>query len=130
MKPHSFSSIQLVELSREEQIRKLGPHAERHGIVKKGTILPETQVIACPKVKVADFPPGFIPVHYLEGLEQNQLIRSCCRHPENHEIEARKSHPDEKSPDIYIFYCKCGRKHPRFHVGRTDRVPRPIWKAD
>jgi hypothetical protein len=91
--------------------------------------LPETQVPACPRVKVADLPQGFIPPRlYERNLEQNQQIASCCRHPENHEVEARKSHPDEKAPDIYIFHCNgCGRKHRVFCVGVGDE--RPMWDA-
>jgi hypothetical protein len=132
MKPHSLSSAQLTPkvFTHEERMTQLGPHAERFGIVKKGTILPETNVEACPRVKVKDLPPGFLPLYYIEALEHNQMIASCCRHPENHEIEARKSHPDEQLPDIYIFHCTCGRKHRRFHVGMTDKEPRPMWKAD
>jgi hypothetical protein len=68
---------------------------------------------------------GLLPTKYIEALEQNQLIASCCRHPENHEVEAWKSTPDEKAPDIYIFYCTCGRKHRRFCVGQGD--VRPVW---
>lgn len=80
---------------------------------------------------MADFPVGFIPPKYYEkNLEQNQLLAACCRHPENHEIEAHKSHPDEEAPDIYIFHCACGRTHVRFLVGNIDDVPRPIWKTD
>ena len=102
-----------------------------HGRYPKGTKLPETQVPACPRRKVADFPKGFIPARYYErNLEQNQLLAHCCRHPENHEIEARKSHPYEQVPDIYIFHCTCGRKHVRFFIGEYDREgeARPMWK--
>jgi hypothetical protein len=92
-------------------------------------VLPQTQVQACPRVKVADLPEGFLKQNHIEGLEQNQLIASCCRHPENHEVEARKSHPDEPAPDIYIFHCdKCQRKHQFFCVGATDDK-RPMWAA-
>ena len=82
-------------------------------------------VLACPKRPVAKFPAGFIPIKYIEALEQNQLISSCCRHPENHEIEAWKSNENETSPDIYVFHCTCGRKHTRFIVGGGDI--RPVW---
>jgi hypothetical protein len=113
----------------EQRLAALGPFAARHGNVPKGTVLPDTQVPACPKVKVADLPPDFLPIRYIEALEHNQKISSCCRHPENHEIEAFKSHPDEQAPDIYIFHCTCGRKHRRFFVGATDRPEgRPYWE--
>jgi hypothetical protein len=93
-------------------------------------VLPETRILACPAVKVADFPDGFIPAKYFESMEHNQLLPTCCRHPENHEIEAHKSHPEEDAPDIYIFICSCGRKHRRLMLGAIDDHPRPIWKAD
>jgi len=70
---------------------------------------------------------GLIPVKYLEALEQNQQIPSCCRHPENHDIEAWKSRREEEAPDIYIFHCRCGRRHRRFCCGGGDE--RPIWES-
>jgi hypothetical protein len=91
-------------------------------------VLPETQVPACPRVKVADLPEGFVKQKWIDQQEQNQQIASCCRHPENHEIEARKSHPDEQAPDIYIFHCTCGKRHIKFCVGQTDDK-RPMWAA-
>jgi hypothetical protein len=126
MKPHSLSSAQLTPRAIEPSL-----YEKRFGKYAKGTILPETQVPACPRVKVKDLPKGFIPPRmYERNLEQNQQVASCCRHPEDHEIEARKSHPDEKLPDIYIFHCTgCGRKHRVFMVGMTDAEPRPIWDA-
>lgn len=130
-KPHSLSSSQRTPLSKNAQFEALGPIAKRHGRFEKGTVLPETRVLACPRVKVSDLPEGFIPSKYYEkNLEQNQLVAHCCRHPENHEVEAHKSHPDEEAPDIYIFYCTCGRKHTRWLLGHTDDVPRPTWKCD
>ena len=87
---------------------------------------PVTQVPACPRYPVKKL-GGLIPTKFIEALEQNQLILSCCRHPENHDIEAFKSHPDEKVPDIYIFHCQCGRKHRRFCVGGGD--VRPFWEV-
>ncbi len=131
MKPHSLQSVQTVPQSANERFKALGPIAARHGRIVKGTVLPETQIVACPRVKMADLPDKFIPQKYYEkNLEQNQLLALCCRHPENHEVEARKSHPAEEAPDIYIFYCTCGRKHVRWLVGTSDDVARPMWKAD
>lgn len=132
MKPHSLQTLTPLDpaamMSRNEKFRRLGPIAARHGRFEKGTALPETTHDACPRVKVADLPEGFLPARYIEALEQNQLIAGCCRHPENHEIEGRKSHPDEPAPDIYIFHCTCGRMHRRFCVGTGDA--RPVWSAD
>jgi|SRR5690349_1291263 len=82
---------------------------------------------------------ALIPLKFIEALEHNQQISSCCRHPENHEIAAFYSCEEEKwrdkdpatdfpnPPDIYIFYCTCGRKHQRFCVGNGDE--RPIWEV-
>ena len=124
------STYQLTDNKTPEQrFNELGPFAKRHGMFPKGTVLPETQVPACPRVKVSDLPPGFIPPRlYEKNLEHNQLLPSCCRHPENHEIEAMRSHPEEQAPDIYVFHCTCGRKHRVFCVGRTD--VRPAWECD
>ncbi len=75
------------------------------------------------------------PVKYIEALEQNQKISSCCRHPENHELEAWYSSDEDRDkgiPDIYIFHCTCGRQHRRFCVGGNNPVTgekdrRPFW---
>jgi hypothetical protein len=77
-------------------------------------------------VKVADLPEGHLKESHIKSLEQNQKIASCCRHPENHFVEAFKSHPEEKAPDTYVFHCdKCQRKHRFFCVGVKDE--RPVW---
>ena len=129
MKPHSLGSIELTNVKTPAQKLAEAGWAGRHGMYwPKGTVLPETQVPACPRVKVADLPEGHLKQNHIERLEQNQQIASCCRHPENHEVEARKSHPDEQAPDIYVFYCKCGKKHRFFCVGATDEK-RPVWDA-
>jgi hypothetical protein len=120
MKPHSLGTITITEPDVPNG------WVARHGKYTKGTVLPKTQVQACPRVKVADV-ISIIKRKHLEHLEQNQLIHSCCRHPENHEVEAFKSHPEEKTPDVYVFHCTCGRKHRFFCVGRTDE--RPVWDA-
>ncbi len=97
--------------------------------VPKGTVLPEVEhVLVCPPVKVADLPEGHIKPKWIEQQEHNQQIASCCRHPENHTIEAWKTHPDEEAPNVYIFRCTCGRKHTKFCVGETDDH-RPMWNA-
>lgn len=80
--------------------------------------------IACERIAVSKL-GDLIPLKYIEALEQNQLISSCCRHPENHDIEAGYSSPEETVPDIYIFHCTCGRKHTRLCVGNGD--VRPFW---
>lgn len=128
MKPHSLSTLSISEQKTRAQKLADAGWAGRHGLYwPKGTVLPETQVSACPRVKVADLPEGFLKQNHIDALEQNQKIASCCRHPENHEVEARKSHPDEVAPDIYVFHCSCGRKHRFFCVGKTDE--RPMWDA-
>lgn len=130
MQPHSLGTVTLGQNKTPAQKKAELGWVGRHGTFAKGAVLPETRVLACPRVRVADLPEGFIPQKYYErNLEQNQQIASCCRHPENHEIEAHKSHPDEPAPDIYIFYCQCGKKHTRVMLGTTDDVPRPMWDA-
>lgn len=129
-KPEQLVTLQLVPprqlMTKAEKLKAAG-WAGRHGLHwPKGTVLPETQVPACPRRKVADFPDGYLKQKWFDQLEQDQKIASCCRHPENHEIEARKTHPDEQAPDIYIFHCTCGRKHIKFCLGETDE--RPTWK--
>ncbi len=128
MQPHSLGTVSLSNFKTPAQKAAEGGWAGRHGMYwPKGTVLPETRVLACPKVKVADLPPGLLKKNHIEHLEQNQMIASCCRHPENHEVEAHKSHPDEQAPDIYVFHCTCGKKHRFFCVGMTDE--RPVWSA-
>ena len=86
-------------------------------------------ILACPRVRVASC-PARLPAKYVESLEQNQLIESCCRHPENHDIEAWFSCEEERqkgTPDIYINICTCGRRHVRFCVGGGDS--RPFWEV-
>lgn len=115
------------------------------------------QHLACARVRVKNPAPDVwtaggarLPVRYAEALEQNQQIASCCRHPENHEIEAWYSSDEDKAkgvPDIYIFICTCGRMHRRFCVGGNPKLPdgsvdyaalakagreeekRPFWEA-
>lgn len=126
--PHSLSTINLSNAKTPAQRKQEGGWAARHGMYwEKGTVLPETQVQVCPRVRVEDLPEGFLKQNHIEALEHNQQIASCCRHPENHEVEALKSHPDEKAPDIYVFHCTCGRKHRFFCIGMTDE--RPSWGA-
>jgi hypothetical protein len=80
-------------------------------------VLPETTKPACPRVRVADLPTGHLKQKHIDHLEQNQQIASCCRHPENHDVEALKSHPDEQAPDIYIFIASAGRSTGSFASG-------------
>jgi hypothetical protein len=121
MKPHSLVTVTLG--------KKPVPNAfeQRFGVYPKGTVLPETQVEHSPRRKVADFPPGFLKTKHIEAMEQNQKLPSCCRHPENHEVEARKSHPAEAAPDVYVFHCtSCGKKQRFFCVALDDE--RPEWR--
>jgi hypothetical protein len=87
---------------------------------------PFTLTLACKRYPVAKL-KDLIPIKFLEALEQNQQIATCCRHPEEHDIEAFRSHPREYAPDIYVLHCKCGRKHRRFIVGGGDE--RPYWEV-
>lgn len=97
-----------------------------------------TQYLACPRYPVAKLGNLLLPSKYLEALEQNQKIASCCRHPENHDIEAwysSEADRDRGVPDIYIFHCTCGKKHRRFCVGgsagsgpNAPQETRPFWE--
>lgn len=133
MKPHSLQTVVLGNTKTPAEIKAeqlaVGGWAARHGMHwPKGTVLPETQVLACPRVKVEDLPVGFLKQNHIERLEQDQKLASCCRHPENHFVEAFKSHPNEVAPDIYVFHCdKCKRRHRFLCVGLTDH--RPVWSA-
>lgn len=89
-------------------------------------VRPSTLIRVCKRHPVRQL-LELIPKRYLETLEQNQQIRSCCRHPEEHDIEAFKSKPEELAPDVYIFHCTCGRKHTRFCTGGGD--VRPVWEV-
>jgi hypothetical protein len=129
MTPHSLATVAIQAVKTPAQRRAEQGWAARHGYHwPKGTVLPETTEPACPRVRVADLPEGFLKQKHIDHLEQNQMISSCCRHPENHEVEGLKSHPDEQVPDIYIFHCTCGRKHRFFCVGATDDH-RPMWSG-
>jgi hypothetical protein len=86
---------------------------------------PETLTLVCKRYPVAKL-RSLIPPKFFEALEHNQQIASCCRHPENHDIEAFKSRAEEAAPDVYILHCRCGRKHRRFCVGGGDE--RPVWE--
>ncbi len=127
--PHSIATIEVSTDKTPAQKAKERGWAARHGYnFPKGTVLPETRVLACPRVRVADLPENHLKKNHIEGLERNQKIATCCRHPENHFVEAHKSHPDEPAPDIYIFTCdKCNKKHRFFCVGLVDK--RPVWDA-
>lgn len=123
MQPKSLSTVSIKRPESSVNIIE-----QRFGKYTKDTVLPETTVKTCPRRKVSDFPKNFIPPRlYERNLEQNQQIASCCRHPEDHEIEGFKSHPDEEVTDIYIFHCTCGRKHRVFCIGFEDDL-RPEWK--
>ncbi len=127
MKPHSLATISMSNAKTPAQKRAEQGWAGRHGYTwPKGTVLPETLVLVCPRVKVADLPEGFLKQKWFERLEHDQKLASCCRHPENHEVSALKSHPDEQAPDHYHFYCPCGKIHRFFCVGQTD-PQRPQW---
>lgn len=83
--------------------------------------------LVCKRHPVAKL-QGLIPAKFFEALEHNQLLSSCCRHPENHDIEAFRSRAEEEAPDVYVFHCNgCGRQHRRFCLGGGDE--RPFWEV-
>lgn len=85
----------------------------------------EGHVLECPRIPVSRV-MDLLPARFIEALEQNQKIASCCRHPENHEISAFRSSASEPFPDIYKFHCTCGRTHARFMCGGGEE--RPHWR--
>jgi hypothetical protein len=86
---------------------------------------PQGLTLVCPRVPVSRV-RSVLPARYLETLERNQKIATCCRHADDHDVEAWRSSPSEPSPDVYVFICRgCGRRHSRFCVGEIDR--RPAW---
>lgn len=104
-----------------------------------GNLARDNHIIACPRVPVSKCPARIPPWMYERNLEQNQQIASCCRHPENHDIAAYYSSPEDQTkgvPDVYVFFCTCGREHPVFMVGGSrDPVTkqhthrRPFWEV-
>jgi hypothetical protein len=102
---------------------------------------PDSQhILACPRVPVANVMHLLKhKMKWLEQFEQNQLLRSCCRHPENHDIEAWYSCETDRGkgvPDIYKFYCKtCEANglpacHVKFCVGGNHPLARKFSKAE
>ena len=70
-----------------------------------------------------------LPTKYIERLEQDQKLTHCCRHPENHDVEAWFTNAvDEKNgtPDLYVLICTCGKRHNFFCVGSGER---PVWEG-
>lgn len=99
----------------------------------------QSQALACRRYPVAKLLDR-IPVHMLERLEQDQQIASCCRHPENHDIEAWYSDARDAekgmAPDIYIFMCKEVHEDSirpngeRWHSSRmVGSGERPTWEV-
>ena len=82
---------------------------------------PGTHVLACHRIPVRKLmaydangnldrnsPNNLLPVKFVERLEQDQLLPSCCRHPENHLIEAWYTCEAEENagtPDLYRLIC-------------------------
>lgn len=104
----------------------------------KPTPIESTHVVACSRRSVKKL-GSTVPQKFIEWLEQNQKIKSCCRHPENHDFIVFKSKLDEPVPDVYVFICpenhllghtEDGEEvwgeahHTRFMVGSGER---PSW---
>jgi hypothetical protein len=60
MQPHSLATITISNAKTPAQKAAEGGWATRHAPFKRGDVLPDTQVPACPRVKVADLPEGFL----------------------------------------------------------------------
>jgi hypothetical protein len=71
-----------------------------------------------------------LPLGWIEAQEQNQQIKSCCRHPENHSIAAfYSSAADEELgiPDIYIMFCPCGCRHVKWCLSKPETAGVLVW---
>jgi hypothetical protein len=85
-------------------------------------------ILACARRPVRRL-TKILPIRFIEQYEQNQKLAHCCRHPENHDIEAFFSCEEEAAkgiPDVYILHCTCGRRHVRLMCGGGER---PWWDA-
>lgn len=84
--------------------------------------------VVCPRSPVSDW-LSVLPAKYVKSLEANETLRPCCRNAVDHEIEAFSTNENDKQrgiPDLYVFHCKCGRKHRRLCGGTVDT--RPFWE--
>lgn len=80
--------------------------------------IPVRRMMAYDENGVLDYSSSknYLPFRYVEMLEQNQELATCCRHPENHTIEAwytNEEDAENETPDLYILTCTCGRRHYR-----------------
>lgn len=115
-----------VRLAYERLQERLNPGRKFVGLLATEE---SQQILACRRVKARTVWDR-LPRHYIEALEQNQMILSCCRHPEDHDVAlwfTSRADADKGVPDIIKFYCTCGRVHRRVCVGSGDA--RPIWDA-
>jgi hypothetical protein len=82
MQPHSLQTISISNAKTPAQRKAEGGWAARHGTLE-GDVLPETQVLACPRVKVADLPEGFeAEPHRAAGAEPiDRLVLPASREP-------------------------------------------------
>ena len=97
-------------------------------------------VLACKRVPVRNIMHLLKgKMKWLEQFEQNQKIKTCCRHPENHDIEAWYSSAEDRAkgiPDVYKFYCKtCEANgdpacHVKFCVGGNHPLSRKHTKEE
>lgn len=94
----------------------------------------EYDIVVCPPVPAerVDFPKHWLEV--FTDPKRGNLLDECCRRIDNKVLEGRKSNSRQMAPDIYNFYCECGRKHSRFCVGASGVNPktgvehsRPEW---
>ncbi|MEP6827926.1 MAG: hypothetical protein ABJA10_07610 [Aestuariivirga sp.] len=67
--------------------------------------------------------------HYMDALEKNEKIATCCRQPIKHDIVSYFSPVGnaKNEADIYIFVCTCGKAHRRVCMGQGD--VRPMWSV-
>jgi hypothetical protein len=84
--------------------------------------------MACPLYPV-DRIRQLFPEEMLTVMENNQQLKICCRHVDNHLVEARYTSAQQARsgvPDYYIFHCtECGCRHHQAMHGIGD--VRPKW---
>lgn len=125
-------------LSLEEKAeRGIYSQAQVEMLKRLGNLARDNHIVACKRVPVSKCPARIPSWMYEKNLEHNQQVASCCRKPENHDIAAFYSSPEDQAkgvPDVYVFYCVCGREHAVFMLGGSQNPVtkehthrRPFW---
>jgi hypothetical protein len=124
----------------EDQIPGIGHNYGRNSPPSLADIPPDSQhILACPRVPVGKI--MHLLKNKMQWLDQirEKAVRECCKHPENHDIEAWYSMQSEKDkgvPDVYKFYCKTCEEngdpacHVKFCVGGNHPLAKRFSKQE